>query len=74
MAWFAPIQFPPLSYKRHDTKLLILALKEAYSVKSRLNQSQREELGLIEPVHVCNAHVSSDIYDLNVRKLNLIIS
>ncbi|KAI8848655.1 pre-mRNA processing factor 8 [Chytridium lagenaria] len=35
----------------HDTKLLILALeklKEAYSVKGRLNQSQREELGLIE--------------------------
>jgi len=46
---FAPIPFPPLSYK-HDTKLLILALerlKEAYSVKSRLSQSQREELGLI---------------------------
>lgn len=40
---FSPIPFPPLSYK-HDTKLLILALerlKEAYSVKSRLNQSQR---------------------------------
>lgn len=47
---FSPIPFPPLSYK-HDTKLLILALerlKEVYSVKSRLNQSQREELGLIE--------------------------
>jgi len=47
---FSPIPFPPLSYK-HDTKLLILALerlKEAYSVKGRLNQSQREELGLIE--------------------------
>lgn len=44
---------PPLSYK-HDTKLLILALeqlKEAYSVKSRLNQSQREELGLIEQAY-----------------------
>ena len=44
---FAPIPFPPLNYK-HDTKLLILALerlKEAYSVKNRLNQSQREELG-----------------------------
>jgi pre-mRNA-processing factor 8 len=40
---FSPIPFPPLAYK-HDTKLLILALerlKEAYSVKSRLNQSQR---------------------------------
>ncbi|KAJ8927951.1 hypothetical protein NQ314_019584 [Rhamnusium bicolor] len=50
---FAPIPFPPLSYK-HDTKLLILALerlKEAYSVKSRLNQSQREELGLIEQAY-----------------------
>ncbi|KAG7282508.1 LOW QUALITY PROTEIN: hypothetical protein CRUP_020223, partial [Coryphaenoides rupestris] len=50
---FSPIPFPPLSYK-HDTKLLILALerlKEAYSVKSRLNQSQREELGLIEQAY-----------------------
>jgi pre-mRNA-processing factor 8 len=50
---FSPIPFPPLSY-RHDTKLLILALerlKEAYSVKSRLNQSQREELGLIEQAY-----------------------
>ena len=50
---FAPIPFPPLSYK-HDTKLLILALerlKEAYSVKSRLNQSQREELGLVEKAY-----------------------
>lgn len=47
---FAHIPFPPLNYK-HDTKLLILALerlKEAYSVKSRLNSQQREELGLIE--------------------------
>eukprot|EP00054_Salpingoeca_dolichothecata_P008277 m.47246 g.47246 ORF g.47246 m.47246 type:complete len:2320 (+) comp17625_c1_seq1:72-7031(+) len=50
---FRPIPFPPLSYK-HDTKLLILALerlKEAYSVKSRLNQSQREELGLVEQAY-----------------------
>ena len=50
---FSPIPFPPLSYK-HDTKLLILALerlKEAYSVKARLNQSQREELGLIEQAY-----------------------
>jgi pre-mRNA-processing factor 8 len=47
---FSPIPFPPLSYK-HDTKLLILCLehlKEAYSVKMRLNQSQREELTLVE--------------------------
>ncbi|CAI8609897.1 unnamed protein product [Vicia faba] len=47
---FSPIPFPPLSYK-HDTKLLILALerlKESYSVAVRLNQLQREELGLIE--------------------------
>lgn len=50
---FSPIPFPPLNYK-HDTKLLILALeglKEAYSVKSRLNQSQREELGLVEQAY-----------------------
>ena len=38
---FNHIPFPPINYK-HDTKLFILALerlKEAYSVKSRLNQS-----------------------------------
>ena len=47
---FSPIPFPPISYK-HDTKLLILCLerlKESYTAKSRLNQLQREELGLIE--------------------------
>ncbi|KAJ0950379.1 putative pre-mRNA-processing-splicing factor 8 [Helianthus annuus] len=47
---FRPIPFPPLSYK-NDTKLLILALerlKESYSVAVKLNQLQREELGLIE--------------------------
>lgn len=50
---FSPIPFPPLSYK-HDTKLLILCLerlKESYSVKNRLNQSQREELGLVEQAY-----------------------
>ncbi|SCZ95974.1 BZ3500_MvSof-1268-A1-R1_Chr8-1g09920 [Microbotryum saponariae] len=50
---FAPMPFPPLSYK-HDTKLLVLALerlKEAYSVKGRLNQSQREELALVEQAY-----------------------
>jgi len=50
---FAAIPFPPLSYK-HDTKLLILALerlKESYSAASRLNQAQREELGLIEQAY-----------------------
>lgn len=50
---FSPIPFPPLSYK-HDTKLLILALerlREAYSVQGRLNQNQREELGLIEQAY-----------------------
>lgn len=49
---FSPIPFPPLSYK-HDTKLLILALerlKEQYTVAVRLNQQQREELGLVEQV------------------------
>lgn len=47
---FVHIPFPPLNYK-NDTKLFVLCLerlKEAYSVKSRLNQSQREELALIE--------------------------
>lgn len=46
------IPFPPLNYK-HDTKLLILALerlKEQYMVAVRLNQQQREELGLVEQV------------------------
>jgi len=50
---FSPIPFPPLSYK-HDTKLLILSLerlKETYSLAARLNQSQREELGLIEQAY-----------------------
>lgn len=50
---FSPIPFPPLSYK-HDTKLLILALerlKEQYTVASRLNQVQREELGLVEQAY-----------------------
>eukprot|EP01041_Mallomonas_annulata_P005280 gene5280-10566_t len=50
---FSPIPFPPLSYK-HDTKLLILALerlKEGYSANSRLNQLEREELGLIEQAY-----------------------
>jgi len=50
---FRHIPFPPLTYK-HDTKLLILALerlKEAYSVQNRLNQSQREELGLVEQAY-----------------------
>ena len=50
---FSPIPFPPFSYK-HDTKLLILALerlKESYTVMSRLNQMQREELGLIEQAY-----------------------
>jgi len=50
---FSPIPFPAVSYK-HDTKVLILALerlREAYSVKGRLNQSQREELALIEQAY-----------------------
>jgi len=47
---FVPISMPPVNYK-HDTKLFVLALeqlKEAYSVKSRLNQNQREELAFIQ--------------------------
>ncbi|KAK8792464.1 hypothetical protein WA588_004960, partial [Blastocystis sp. NMH] len=47
---FSPIPFPPTQYK-HDTKLLTLALerlRENYNSNSRMNQLQREELGLIE--------------------------
>ena len=50
---FATIPFLPLSYK-YDTKLLILILEQmkvAYIVKTLLNQSQREELGLIEQAY-----------------------
>ena len=50
---YSPIPFPAISYK-HDTKILILALerlREAYSVKGRLNQNQREELALIEQAY-----------------------
>ena len=50
---FSHIPFPPQNYK-HDLKLFILALerlKEAYSVKSKLNQAQREELGFIEQAY-----------------------
>ena len=50
---FSPIPFPPLSYK-HDTKILILCLerlKEQYTVAIRLNQRQREELGLVEQAY-----------------------
>lgn len=52
---YSCIPFPPLNYK-HDTKLLILALerlKEQYVAAVRLNQAQREELGLVEQVCVC---------------------
>ena len=47
---FSPIPFPPTQYK-HDTKMLTLALerlRENYNSNSRMNQSQREEMGLIE--------------------------
>ena len=50
---FTPIPFPPLSYQ-HDTKILILALerlKEMYAAKTKLNQAEREELGLIEQAY-----------------------
>ena len=50
---FTPIPFPPLNYK-HDTKILILALerlKETYAAKSKLNQAEREELGLVEQAY-----------------------
>uniref|UniRef100_A0A1I8G2Y6 JAB_MPN domain-containing protein n=1 Tax=Macrostomum lignano TaxID=282301 RepID=A0A1I8G2Y6_9PLAT len=71
---FVPIPAPPVTYK-HDTKLLILALerlKEAYSVKSRLNQSQREELGLIEQAydnpHECLSRIKRHLFTQRVYK------
>lgn len=60
----------PLSYK-HDTKLLVLALeklKEAYSVKGRLNQSQREELALIEQAYD-NPHECMDFLHVLVNSV-----
>jgi pre-mRNA-processing factor 8 len=51
---YQAIPFPSVNYK-HDTKILILALerlKELYVVVSgRLNQSQKEELGLVEQAY-----------------------
>jgi pre-mRNA-processing factor 8 len=51
---YQAIPFPSVNYK-HDTKILILSLerlKELYTVVSgRLNQSQKEELGLIEQAY-----------------------
>ena len=50
---FAPIPFPPLSYK-HDTKILILALerlKEFFTAAVKLSQVEREELGLVEQAY-----------------------
>lgn len=47
---FNHIPSPPLNYK-HDLKILNLALerlKEGYDNNNKLNQNQREELGLIE--------------------------
>ncbi len=70
---FQAIPFPPLSYK-HDTKLLILALerlKEQYTVAVRLNQQQREELGLVEQVMFL-IHVLSELHHFVVIFLRLI--
>lgn len=50
---YQPVPFPPLNYK-NDVKILILAmerLKEPFTAALRLNQSQREELGLIEQAY-----------------------
>lgn len=50
---FSPISLPPQQY-RHDTKILTLALerlKEDYSMRGRLNQTQREQLALIEQAY-----------------------
>ncbi|KAH9912797.1 uncharacterized protein B0H18DRAFT_1126773 [Fomitopsis serialis] len=45
----SPIPFRPLNYK-HNT-LALEIFKETYSVKGRLNQSQRKELALIEQAY-----------------------
>lgn len=50
---FQIIPFPPMQYK-HDTKMLILALESlrlGHDVSMRMNQTAREELGLIEHAH-----------------------
>lgn len=50
---YTKIPKPPLQY-RHDMKMLLLALQglqQAYDVQRRMNQSTREELGLIEHAH-----------------------
>jgi hypothetical protein len=68
---FTPIPFPPLNYK-HDTKLLILALerlKEQYVVAVRLNQQQREELGLVEQVRPRREGEGQQAGHLNCCKL-----
>jgi pre-mRNA-processing factor 8 len=71
---FSPIPFPPLNYK-HDTKLLVLALeglKDSYSGKGRLNQSQREELALIEQAydnpHECLSRIKKFLLTQRVFK------
>lgn len=71
---FAPIPFPPLSYK-HDTKLLVLALenlKESYNAKGRLNATQREELALIEQAydnpHECLSRIKKFLLTQRVFK------
>lgn len=53
---YQAVVFPPLNYK-NDIKLLILAmerLKEPFAAALRLNQAQREELGLIEQARPCS--------------------
>ena len=50
---FSYIPFPPINYK-HGIKLFNITLeclKESYSIKSRLNKTQREELGLIKQTY-----------------------
>lgn len=71
---FEPIPFPPVSYK-HDTKLLVLALEHlrgAYSLSARLNQSQREELALIEQAydnpHECLTRIKRTLLTQRVFK------
>ncbi|CAG9461905.1 unnamed protein product [Pedinophyceae sp. YPF-701] len=71
---YQPIPFPPLNYK-HDVKLLILGLerlKEQYMAAVRLNQTQREELGLVEQAydnpHECLSRIKRQLLSLRSFK------
>ncbi|KCV67421.1 pre-mRNA-processing-splicing factor 8 [Fonticula alba] len=75
---FSPIPFPPATYK-HDIKLLLLALekmREQYTANIRLNQTQREELSLIEqgydnPYEVLQRIKRHLVYDRTFKEVSI---